>query len=192
MKKVILLLIILNIISCKKTDQINTNSKEFSGLGKLTLGTDFSKLKDKDYFSLDSNMQMITYDSVYCIAKYEINKEFGIVENLNVGVKNGKIFWVYFKNGTYTQNSNIKDFYEANLILKTKEKDDISSSDDYYSPDNSIKAYIGYGKENYTYSYVNDNILQRVRNTEDSINNAVEIKNAAKRKQEYMKDMQHK
>lgn len=188
MKKILLLLIVLNTFSCKKIDQ-SVNKEEFKGLGKLLLGREFNKLEYYDHFQLDSDLQMITYDSVYCIAKYDVSKEYGIIENLNVGVKDGKIFWVHFNKGIYTHNYNIDNYFDTKLILKEKPKRNSSSSDEYLSIDNSISAFVGIVNEKHTYSYINERILQSIRNTEDSLFNIENRKRIIKAKQEYMKDM---
>ena len=117
MKQIILLLIIISTISCKNNNTDEDKNK-FIGLGKLTLGSEFKKIENNEYFELNSDLQRITSDSVYCIAKYEINKEFGIVENLNIAVKNGKIFWISFNDGMYTNDHNIRKFFDSNLYYK--------------------------------------------------------------------------
>ena len=176
------------ISSCKKSNVSDLSEENFKGLGNLTIGREFSKLNHKEHFDLNSELQMISYDSVYCIAKYDINKEFGIIENLNVGVKDGKIFWIYFKSGPYTNNSNIKNKFDKLLFLKPKEANNKSSGDDYFSK-SSIKGYISYGKEDYTYSFVDDEILNKIRNTEDSIFKSIEQKQFIQAKKKYMENM---
>jgi hypothetical protein len=105
-----------------KTDSIK--HEPFKGFGELIVDTPFEKVSNYKKFKKNGN--------IYSLEKYEISKEIGVVEFVEVELYDGLIYKVKFCNGPFT-----KDFY-------FKINDTIISS--------------GYNKDTYIdYSYIPKN-----------------------------------
>jgi hypothetical protein len=145
-------------------------------------------LKGYEFFELNSDSALIDSDSVYYIAKYELNKELGIVENLQLAVENGKIFEVRFQDGRYTKHDRIKNLFDSTLLLQSEDNSGYTSYH-YISPANSIEASITYTDKRRHFRFFDSNVVQEIQNRADSIYKNAGIQEAIRQKEEYMKDM---
>lgn len=188
MKKIILLIVLTLTISCKEKENSDSTKNIFTGLGQFKIGKKIKTIENYNYFQLNSDSVLVMYDSVYYIPKYELNKEFGIVENLQLAIKDGKIFRVYFRKGPYTKHDNIKNNFDKKLILENNSEVE-SSTIDYFSSHNSTKASMTFTKKNIFYNYYDSGIVYDIDSKRDSINHASQRKQAQEQKEEYMKSM---
>ena len=75
-----------------KTDSIK--HEPFKGIGELIVDTPFEKVSNYKKFKKNGN--------IYSLEKYEISKEIGVVEFVEVEVYKGLIYKVNFCNGPFT------------------------------------------------------------------------------------------
>ena len=122
MKKLFfLLLIILVTISCQKNNT-NNSIDSFKGIGELIIGAKFDSIPSHKLFDKKNKNE-------YVLNKFELTKNIGIVENVNIKLNKGYIYSVSFTSGKFTNKSLIEECMVKNSI--ESEYSGISNDESY-------------------------------------------------------------
>ncbi len=106
MKNLLLFGLFLGLMSCNS----GIKKSEFKGFGELLVGVPFDSIPSSRLFNKNGENQFV-------LNKFELTKEIGVVESVEVKTKNGKIFEVKFTTGKFTNAFNIKSY--LSLIKET-------------------------------------------------------------------------
>lgn len=78
----------------------NEGKNSFKGIGELNIGSKFDSIPSYKFFTKVN-------ENEYTLNEFEISKEIGILENLKVKTKKGKIYSVSFSKGKYSNSSDV-------------------------------------------------------------------------------------
>lgn len=187
MRKLICLILIVCLCSCKKEE-----TKSFDGFGELIVGKDFSKIPSYKLFEIDTTKTLRTDEKMFSLNKYELSKKFGIVEKINVLTFKGKIYSVSFCKGRFTNINAIESFISDGSTLKEA----VSQRVTYSSNNGYIEAYIFQEKDltgqtviNDKYGYYDLVVIDKIQNTYDSIIKVKQKREIERERKEYIKDL---
>ncbi len=188
MRKIFIATFLFCLISCnEKTSKTRLNL--FKGYGELLIGAKFDSIPSYKLFNKNP-------EGYFELDKYEISKEIGVIEDVVVKTKNGRIYDVSFSNGKYTdvlkldeamlkmqeesfsRDPKLDDEDSEHLFYKTYDGK-ISFSKVVYK-DQDLAVLKGYYSNDYSYyDYeINTAIMDNERKIQDSVEKA-----------EYMKDV---
>ena len=107
MKKVYLLIVMLTLIACQKSE------KEITGFGSFDINSDL--LSHEKFAEFRNTMP----DEYFCNSM-KLSDDIGMVSNINITTENGKIIEVKFSTN---ENTNIENIQKQLETLKKAEKD---------------------------------------------------------------------
>jgi hypothetical protein len=181
MKSLLSFFLFIALYSCQ-----NEGKNSFKGIGELNIGSKFDSISYYKFFTKVNENQ-------YTLNKLEISKEIGIIEDLKVNTKNGKIYSVSFSTGKYSNSSDI-DFAMYDVFDETDFSKDNHKEDDkcvfqtYISNDGKLglerNYFVGLGT-GVNFIYYDNEITKEIEAKDDSLK---KIQNE-KEKIEFMKDM---
>ena len=181
MKSLLSFLLFIALYSCQ-----NEGKNSFKGIGELNIGSKFDSISSYKFFTKVN-------ENEYTLNKLEISKEIGIIEDLNVKTKNGKIYSVSFSTGKYSNSSDV-DFAMYDVFDETDYSEDNHKEDDkcviqtYISNNGKLGLdriyFVGLGS-GVDFIYYDNEITKEIQAKEDSLKNIQD----AKEKIEFMKDM---
>lgn len=162
MKKLIFLVFILAIISCKKNNQQEHYS--FSGFGKLKIGNSISTLH-QELTLQPTNDEVVPNEKCFSSENYKLSNEIGNVKNIFIRTYYDKIYHVAFDTDSLTNRLELsKLIFTDSLQLLGKLKDL-----EFQSIDMKVDLSINTSKEKNTYFYTNVQVWQTVHMKKDSI-----------------------
>lgn len=176
MKKVFLLILVIGLIGCHK----KVTESKFKGFGEFLIGANFDSIPSSKLFSTKE-------ENHFTLDKFELSKEYGVIESVEIETRKGRILEVNFTTGKYSNSSKLASYLnnlkETDFSKWYNKKEQHFEMRYYETIDGRItletmflkdpvyNAMMGYSSIKYKYydTKIVTNIRKREQATKDSI-----------------------